>query len=275
MLEFLQSRLVDGLLPYKVQRDAADLFGTAFFQVERLALENNILPARYIRNQNIISTTDQLLLHRSRVAVIGCGGLGGHVIEQLARMGVGTIVAVDPDVFEEHNLNRQLFSTPSAIGLAKVDAALSRVNEINPAVTLIPQQTSFSLDNGSELLNGCLAAVDALDSITARLELSNIAEIMQIPLIHGAIAGWYGQISTQLPGDNTLQRIYSNRTAKKGIEAKLGNPSFTPALVASLQAAEVCKVLLGKGNLLRQRILSIDLLGMDIQEIRFEGVPEI
>jgi molybdopterin-synthase adenylyltransferase len=273
MLNFLQSRLVDGLLPYNVQIEAADLFGTGLFQVEGLALENNILPARYLRNQNIISTTDQLQLHRSRVAVIGCGGIGGYVIEQLARMGVGTIIAVDPDLFEEHNLNRQLFSSPSTIGLAKVDAAFLRVNEINPAVTLIPQQTAFSQNNGSELLDGCLATVDALDSITTRLELANIAEIMRIPLIHGAIAGWYGQISTQLPGDNTLQRIYSNQTSNKGIEARLGNPSFTPALVASLQAAEVCKVLLGKGDLLCHRKLSIDLLGMDIQEIRFEGAP--
>lgn len=71
---------------------------------------------------------------------------------------------------------------------------------------------------------------------------------MGIPLVHGAIAGWYGHIATVLPGDATLRDLYACHGGEKGIEQQLGTPSFTPAVVASLQAAEACKLLLGMGT---------------------------
>ncbi len=78
------------LLPWHRQVEAAGRFGATLAQVEEVALERGILPARYQRNRNVISVDDQLTLFRSRVAVIGCGGLGGYVVEELARLGVGT-----------------------------------------------------------------------------------------------------------------------------------------------------------------------------------------
>ena len=107
-------------------------------EVEGVALSLGLMPARYQRNQQIITVQDQLKLFRSRVAVIGCGGLGGYVIEELARLGVGTLVAIDPDIFQEHNLNRQILSTTDALGRAKVELAAERVAEINPATILLP-----------------------------------------------------------------------------------------------------------------------------------------
>jgi molybdopterin/thiamine biosynthesis adenylyltransferase len=214
-----------------------------------------------------LSAGDQLTLFRSCVAVIGCGGLGGYVVEELARLGVGRIVVVDPDVFEEHNLNRQLFSSPANLGTAKVDAAAQRIREINPAVTLIPIQAALTRKNGEGLLDGCHLAVDALDSINTRLELAEVCAIRNIPLVHGAIAGWYGHVTTQFPGDDTLQTIYRNGASGKGIEQTLGNPSFTPAVIASLEVAEVCKLLLGQGVPLRGRQLILDLLSMEIHTI--------
>src|SRR6185369_6175177 len=143
--------------------------------VERLALEHGIFPARYQRNRNVISLADQLRLFNSKVAVVGCGGLGGYVVEELARMGVGHIVAIDPDIFEEHNLNRQILSTPATLGKAKVEAARQRVEQINPAVSLCAVQDAFGLANGSVLLAGASVAVDALDSISYRLELAEVS----------------------------------------------------------------------------------------------------
>lgn len=267
ILTFIHKQLTDGLLPWAVQNAAAEKFACNLAEVEELALENGILPARYQRNQNMISTAEQLLLFRSRIAVIGCGGLGGYVIEELARLGVGRIVAIDPDVFEEHNLNRQLLATTRNLGQAKAEAALDRVNDINPAVTVTPVKEAFCRANGRELLNGMTLVVDALDCISCRLELAETCTEMLIPMVHGAIGGWYGHVATQLPGDTTVQSIYRNWVQGKGIEEKLGNPAFTPAVVASLQVAEVCKILLGKGELLRRRKLSIDLLDMEIHEI--------
>jgi len=176
-------------------------------------------------------------------------------------------VVIDPDVFEEHNLNRQLFSSPVNLGQAKVQAAVTRVNGINPAVTLVPVQAAVSPENGVDLLDGCRVAVDALDTIQVRLELAEVCAALGIPLVHGAIAGWYGHVATQFPGDDTLQTIYRSWKAGKGVEQTLGNPSFTPALVASLQVAEVCKLLIGRGTPLRGRQLMVDLFAMEMHII--------
>jgi molybdopterin/thiamine biosynthesis adenylyltransferase len=255
------------LLHWKNHVEAAKHFGLTIAHVEEAALERGILPARYQRNRTVISVNDQLTLFHSSVAVIGCGGLGGYIVEELARLGVGRIVVIDPDVFEEHNLNRQLFSSPANLDTAKVEAAAKRIGEINPAVTLVPVQTAFSLENGAELLVGCQIAVDALDSIQVRLELADVCTAMNIPLVHGAIAGWFGHVTTQFPGDGTVQAIYRSWKAGKGVEQTLGNPSFTPAVIASLEVAEVCKLLLGHGTLLRGRQLIIDLLSMEMHLI--------
>jgi len=267
---FLKERLADALLPYQVQLEAAERFGLSLGAVEELALENWMLPARYQRNRNMVSIAGQLQLFRSSVAVIGCGGLGGYVIEELARLGVGTITAIDFDTFEEHNLNRQILATPANLGRPKVEAAARRAAEINPAVTLNPIQAAYAPENGAELLSGADVVVDALDSIPTRLALAETCTELVTPLVHGAIGGWYGQVATQFPGDDTIQRLYGRWVSGKGVEQQLGNPSFTPALVASLEAAEVCKILLGQGETLRFRKLVINLLDMEFEEVRFD-----
>ncbi|HYG97676.1 MAG TPA: HesA/MoeB/ThiF family protein [Terriglobales bacterium] len=268
--QFLRESASGDLLPWFAQVSAVERFGISHSDVERAALSAGLLPLRYQRNRNAISVQDQLTLCRSRVAVVGCGGLGGYVIEQLARLGVGTIVAFDPDVFEEHNLNRQLLSSPGWLGKSKVIAAAERVAEINPAVTLVPVHAGYSPENGKELLQGAQVVVDALDSIPTRLALCETCATLGVPLVHGAIAGWYGQVTTQFPGDDTLSRMYSRWVEGKGAEQHLGNPSFTPALVASIESAEVCKILLGVGTALRSRKLSINILDMSFEEITFE-----
>jgi molybdopterin/thiamine biosynthesis adenylyltransferase len=272
---FIRDHADGQLLTWIHQVEAAKRFCATLAQVEEVALERGILPARYQRNRNAISVSDQLTLFRSSVAVIGCGGLGGYVVEELARLGVGKIVVIDPDVFEEHNLNRQLFSSPTNLGTAKVDAAFKRISEINPAVNLVPIQAAFSPEYGAALLDGCQVVVDALDSIQVRLELADVSTAMNIPLVHGAIAGWFGHVTTQFPGDDTVQAIYRSWKNGKGVEQTLGNPSFTPALIASLEVAEVCKLLLGQGTPLRGRQLMIDLFSMEMHVINIlEGHRE-
>lgn len=264
---FLRKHADGDLLPWKHQSFASIHFGLTIGQVERIALELGLLPARYQRNRKTISVTEQMRIFRAHAAVIGCGGLGGFVIEELARLGVGRITAIDPDVFEEHNLNRQLYSTPAMLGRPKVEAALKRVNEINPAVTIFPHKCAFSKVNGFDLLQDVDVVIDALDSITVRLELADICAEVNAPLVHGAIGGWYGQVATQFPGEDTLRRIYNRAVDGKGVEKGLGNPSFTPAVVASLQVAEVCKIIIGQGKPLSRRKLHINLLDMEIIEI--------
>jgi molybdopterin/thiamine biosynthesis adenylyltransferase len=266
--DFLASGATGDLLPWGVQQAAMARFGLGCAAVEEAALVHGLLPARYQRNRRTISTAGQLALFRSTVAVVGCGGLGGYVVEQLARLGVGRLVAVDPDRFEEHNLNRQLLSTVADLGRPKVDAAVARVAAINPAVTVSPRPVAFGPANGAGLFAGASLVVDALDNIPVRLQLAACCSELGLPLVHGAIAGWYGHVTVQYPGERTLELIYGDTTETKGLEVQLGNPSFTPAVIASLQVAETCKVLLGVGTPLRGRQLHVDLLAMEFVALK-------
>lgn len=260
-----------GLLAWPFQVAAAERFGVSVADIERMALEQGILPARYQRNRNTISVSQQLILHRSTVAVVGCGGLGGSVIEGLARLGIGSLVVIDPDVFEEHNLNRQTLSSPSTMGKPKVEEVVAHVGRINPAVNVLPYHLAFSASNGPELLASCALAIDALDDISTRLVLAETCTQLGIPLVHGAIAGWYGQVTTILPDDDIMRTMFSRPPGGKGVELQLGNPSYTPAVVAGLQVAEASKLLLKVGETLHGRALLIDLLNMDFEAIAWRG----
>lgn len=266
---FLVATAAGDLVPWHCQNEAMERFDLTCAEVEEAILESGLLPARYQRNRHLLSTRQQLQLFRSRVAVIGCGGLGGYILEELARLGVGHLVAVDSDTFEEHNLNRQILSTPARIGWSKAVTAMERVADINPAVTVRPFPVAISSANAGEVLAEVDVVADAVDNVTTRLTLAESCSVLRIPLVHGAIAGWYGHVTTIFPGEKTLQKIYGHWTGGRGIEADLGNPSFTPALVASFQVAEVCKILLGQGKLLRHRLLTINLLDMKVEEIQF------
>jgi molybdopterin/thiamine biosynthesis adenylyltransferase len=216
-----------------------------------------------------LSSEENDKLKNYKVCVIGCGGLGGYVIEMLGRIGVGFITAVDGDVFQESNLNRQILSDTHSLGKSKSIAAKERMMNVNPLIEVNCVNELLTKENYPEILKGHDVIVDALDSIDARLMLQDACEGLNIPLVSGAIAGWYGHVTTVYPGDKTLNIIYGKKVGK-GVEAKLGNPSFTPALVASIEVSEVIKVLIGRGELLRKRILFIDTLNQDYEVIEYQ-----
>lgn len=217
---------------------------------------------RYSRNMKMLSERENKLLRESCVAVVGCGGLGGGIIEMLGRLGVGHIIAVDGDNFEPSNLNRQLLSHTKNLGTSKALAAVERMRLVNPDIKVTGVKELIHLENGRELLAEANVIVDAVDRINTRMMLQELAEELKVPLVHGAIGGWYGQVMTVLPGDKTLNLIYGGEITQ-GIEKELGNPSFTPALVGSIQVSEVVKLLIKRGGLLRHRMLYIDLYEQD------------
>lgn len=221
---------------------------------------------RYSRNIGTLTPDENESLKNTRVCVIGCGGLGGYIIELLGRMGVGTITAVDGDVFEESNLNRQILSDEKVLGIPKATAAQRRMKLVNSQVTIHPITERFTMENGRDILSGHHVIVDALDNIPSRMVLQDLCEALNIPFVHGAIAAWYGQVSTIFPGDKTLHKIYPDAQTK-GIETQMGNPSFTPALVASIEVGEVIKILIDRGNLLRNKLLYINLLEHEFEMI--------
>lgn len=219
---------------------------------------------RYLRNIGTLTEEENNRLKDFKVCVIGCGGIGGYVVEMLGRIGIGYITAVDGDVFEESNLNRQLFSDENSLGESKAQKAKIRMETVNSKVKVQPVKELLSESNGKNILSGHHVVIDALDNITSRLILESICEELKIPLVSGAIGGWYAQITTILPGDRTLARIYADN-ANKGIESKLGNPSFTPALAASMEVCEAIKLMIGRGELLTKKILIVDLLEQEYE----------
>jgi molybdopterin/thiamine biosynthesis adenylyltransferase len=219
---------------------------------------------RYNRNMNTLSPEENERLKNFKVCVVGCGGLGGYVIEMLGRLGIGLITAVDGDVFDATNLNRQLLSSEELLGSSKAFAAQERMKQVNSEVTVHPIRDFVTEENCDEIIGGHHIVIDALDNMSARRLLEQHCEKQSIPLVHGAIAGWYGQVSTIMPGDRTLQKIYPP-DENKGAETELGNPSFSPAMIASIEVAEAVKVLLGRGEILRNKLLTIDLLNQEYE----------
>jgi molybdopterin-synthase adenylyltransferase len=220
--------------------------------------------SRYSRNISTLSIEENDSLMNYTVCVVGCGGLGGYIIEMLGRIGIGHLIVVDGDVFEESNLNRQILSDIEALGHKKAQTAKERMLKVNPLVKVDVIAERLTSSNGAGIIRGADVVVDALDSIDSRLTLEKLCEEKNMPLIHGAIAGWYGQVTTILPGDKTLTKFYKGKDLI-GAEKKLGNPSFTPALVASIQVSEVVKLLINRGELLSKKILLIDLLNQDYE----------
>ena len=212
---------------------------------------------RYLRNKNLISHEEQVKLSQMKVAVLGCGGLGGYVIEMLARLGVGKLILVDFDTFDESNLNRQLISTEKNLGSSKVEEAIKRIKLINSNVVADGINLKIDDENIEKLIADADLVVDALDSISLRITVEKACSKLDIPMVHGAIGGWIAQIAVIRPGDFILKKIYGD--IKEGVEVELGNLCFTPALAASLQVGEVLKLLLDKGTSLEKEILYIDL----------------
>ena len=224
---------------------------------------------RYLKNYSSLNEAENNILHESRVCVVGCGGLGGYVIETLGRIGVGSITAVDGDVFVESNLNRQLLSDTENIGQSKAQCAYLRMKKVNPEIKLNPIREFLREENAAEILAGHDVIVDALDNIESRKILQNACEELNIPFVHGAIAGWIGEIATVYPGDKTLDIIYKGKR-NHGIENIHGNLPFTASTTASIQASEVVKILVNKGETIRNSILFIDLKNLEFNLVNLK-----
>jgi len=223
-------------------------------------------PGQYLRNHEAISREEQLILAKKRVLVAGCGGLGGYVIENLGRVGVGHLRLVDSDLFEESNLNRQLLSSHMNLGRPKVLAAKQRMQAVNPNIDVEDFQTRINAKNAQQLMQGCDLVVDCLDNIPSRKVLQAACEKADLPLIHGAVAGWRGQVCVVLSGEKLLDKLYPSQEMERGEEAKQGTLSFTAATVGSIQASLAVNQLLGKMTW-GKKVLLIDLLETQFQTI--------
>jgi len=242
-------------------RRVAALAGISVREAEIAALELEVIPVRYFRNIASLGAAGQARLLSSSVSVVGAGGLGGMVIELLARLGVGKITIIDGDRFAEDNLNRQILCREDDIDRLKAEVGAQRVRAINSAIEVVSHPIFLTEENAVELLSESQVVVDALDRISIRIVLEKVIGELGIPMVHGAIGGFLGQVATIMPGSNILSDLYGGDAAAsaRGIEAILGTPTVTPAVIASMEVMEVIKFLLGRGTPLKDEFLYMEL----------------
>lgn len=171
--------------------------------------------------------------------VVGAGGLGGYVIEHLARNRIGRIIVMDGDVFDESNLNRQLYAIQSTLGLNKAQVAASRIEDIGYSKPTAVAE--FFGEGSKQLVNQADIVFDCLDSVSARLLLAEACAEYNKPLFHGAICGTTGQFATVLAGDDILSKVYENAPDK----TTSNTYSITPAVVGAMQVAQALAFLDG------------------------------
>ena len=208
-------------------------------------------------------------LINSRVLVAGCGGLGGNVIEHLARIGIGSLTVIDGDVFTESNLNRQLLCTAENIGKSKALAAAERVRLIDPSISVTAVCEYLTEANAPALLAAADIVIDCLDSIESRLMLEGAASDAGLYMVHGAISGWDLQAMLVPPGSGLLRSLYEDMPED---ETKT-SLSFTAAACAALEVSLAVRYLCGlelptdgtlcAGSLRDLRFGSVDLTAGD------------
>ena len=223
------------------------------------------MDGRYARNIPALTRAECEVLRQKRILVVGCGGLGGHIIDQLARICVGFLRVVDGDVFEASNLNRQLLSSVPLLGVSKAKAAADHIARVNPDVAVEAAEAFLSESNAESLLENCDIVMDALDNIPSRRILAAACEKASIPYIYGAIQGWVAQAAISMPGDQLIDKLYPEEieiTDKSVL-------SFTPALCASMQVSLCIKLLLGR-SVETGTVYYFDLLNQE-----FETIPMV
>jgi molybdopterin/thiamine biosynthesis adenylyltransferase len=205
----------------------------------------------------------QQKLKLARIVIAGCGGLGSPAAIYLAAAGVGTIRLIDQDKVELSNLNRQILHWEKDIGRDKVHSAMEKLKLLNSGVQIETVNETITGENIRSLIAGFDVIVDALDNLPTRFIINKAAVQNKIPFIHGAIHGFEGRVMTVTPGSACLRCLYQGVPPQQKFPV-LGS---TPAVIGSIQATEVIKLITGLGTLLTNRLLLYDGLNMKFHEL--------
>ena len=225
---------------------------------------------RYKRQILLFGEEGQELLKKAHIFIAGAGGLGSPVAYYLAVAGIGTITLVDMDVVDRTNLNRQILHTDRDIGKKKTRSAEEKLTAVNPDIRINAVDTRIDEDNAARLVGGADGIVDAMDNYPTRYLLNRVAIEKNIPLFHGAIRGFHGQVTTVIPGKTPCLKCIFPKAPPKEVFPVVG---VTPGVIGTIQATEVLKYLLKSGDLLTGRILVWDGLAGRAEEIYAERIP--
>jgi molybdopterin/thiamine biosynthesis adenylyltransferase len=225
---------------------------------------NDFEREKYSRQILLFGEEGQEKLKNAKVLVAGAGGLGSPVSTYLAIAGIGKIILADFDSVDPSNLNRQFLHHQKDIGRLKVESAKEKLLSMNPDIEVETIAEMLTESNLEALVPECDVIVDALDNLETRHMLNRLAIKRRIPLIHGAVTGYDGQVTTIVPGKTPCFYCIFPRISKKEIFPVLG---ATPGIIGSIQVNEVIKFLTGQGKLLEGRLLFWNGLSGSFSEI--------
>lgn len=224
-----------------------------------------------------VGEAGQQKLLGAKVLMLGAGGLGSPAALYLAAAGVGTIGIVDMDVVDESNLQRQVLHNLDRVGERKVDSAKKTLELINPDLVVNTYDTRLGADNILEILDGYDVVVDGADNFPSRYILNDASVKLGIPVVHGSIFRFEGQITVFDPLDGPTYRDLLPEPPPAELApscAEAGVLGVLPGIVGTIQALEAIKIILGIGDSLRGRLLAFDALEMSFREYKLQIDPD-
>jgi molybdopterin/thiamine biosynthesis adenylyltransferase/rhodanese-related sulfurtransferase len=210
-------------------------------------------------------------LLKSKVLLLGAGGLGSPAALYLAAAGVGTLGLVDADVVDASNLQRQILHATSRVGVPKVDSAETAIKDLNPDVKVVKYEERLTSENVDRIFAGWDVVVDGCDNFPTRYLVSDASLFHKIPVVHGSIFRFDGQVSTFLPFQGPCYRCLYPEPPPAHLApscSEAGVLGILCGIVGTLQATEAIKLLLGKGDLLNGRLLQYDSMKMTFRTFK-------
>ena len=244
--------------------------GREWVAPRRLNAEQRSRYQRHLLLPEVGEEGQQKLLD-SKVLLLGAGGLGSPAALYLAAAGVGTLGIIDMDTVDASNLQRQVLHNTDRIGERKVDSARKTLQLLNPDVDVVTYDTRLGADNILEILQGWDIVVDGADNFPSRYVLNDASVKLGIPVVHGSIFRFEGQVSVFDPKNGPTYRDYIPTPPPPELApscAEAGVLGVLPGIVGTIQALEAIKYLLDLGDSLSGRILAFDSLEMTFREFR-------
>jgi len=219
----------------------------------------------------------QQRLEKASALVVGCGALGSHTAEILARAGVGRLVLVDRDLVEETNLHRVSLFTPQDIGRPKAEAAAEHLARIAPEVSVTPHVAHLGPELAEELVPQADVVLDGLDNLETRYLVNDACVKHGVPWVYTAVLATHGMTMTITPGDGPCFRCLFPTPPTPGAIptcAEAGILGPVPAALAALQAASAIRILAGSPGLSRGRLVHLDLWTRQAETVTAERAPD-
>jgi sulfur-carrier protein adenylyltransferase/sulfurtransferase len=225
-----------------------------------------------------VGESGQAKLLQGRVLLLGAGGLGSPAALYLAAAGVGTLGVVDGDVVDESNLQRQVLHGRSQVGVSKVQSGAARIADLNPDVEVIPFEERLTSENIDRIFDQRWdVIVDGLDNFPTRYLVNDASVWKDIPVVHGSIFRFDGQVTTFWPGEGPCYRCLYPEPPPAHLApscAEAGVLGVLPGVIGTIQATEAIKILIGQGQPLVGRLLQYDSLSMKVRTFKLPRDPE-